>query len=59
MKLFSIIFLFWFATALSWCVNVYKLVNCDFEPSWKGEIIHAVGVFVPPASILTVWNSSK
>lgn len=24
-----------FGTA--WCVNLYKLTQCDFAPSWKGE----------------------
>lgn len=45
-----------FGTA--WFVNLYKLLQCDFQPSWKGEIIHAVGL-LPPASIVTVWFSDK
>ena len=45
-----------FGTA--WCVNLYKLTQCDFAPSWKGEIIHAIGL-IPPASIVTVWFSDK
>lgn len=60
MKMFaSIIALVWFVISLFWCANLIKLVNCDFKPSWKGEIVHTIGVFVPPASILTVWNTSK
>ena len=55
----SIIAPVWFVISLFWCANLVKLVNCDFKPSWKGEIIHTIGVFFPPACILTVWNSSK
>jgi len=42
----------------AWVVNLYKLTQCDFAPSWKGEIIHAVGL-IPPAAIVTVWFSDK
>ena len=42
----------------SWVVNLYKLTQCDFQPSWKGEIIHAVGL-IPPAAVVTVWFNDK
>ena len=44
-----------------WFTNVYKLFYCDFDSnkSWKGEIVHAVGVFVPPLSLVTVWFDDK
>lgn len=42
----------------AWCVNLYKLTQCDFEPSWKGEIIHGIGL-IPPAALVTVWFSDK
>jgi hypothetical protein len=42
----------------AWCVNLYKLTQCDFEPSYKGEIIHAVGL-IPPAALVTVWFNDK
>jgi prepilin-type N-terminal cleavage/methylation domain-containing protein len=45
-----------FVTA--WCVNLYKLTQCDFEPSYKGEVIHAVGL-IGPAAIVTVWFDHK
>ena len=35
--------------------NIVKFVQCDFETDYKCEVIHAVGVFVPPASLITVW----
>jgi len=35
--------------------NGYKLAGCDFEPSYKCEVIHGLGVIVPPAAFVTVW----
>ncbi len=49
---------FFFAIAFSWIGNLYKLTQCDFESPWKGEAIHAVGLF-GPASLITVWFSDK
>ncbi len=52
---------FYMAAALfagvCWLVNAYKLLGCDFdfESSLRCEVIHVVGVVVPPASIMTVW----
>jgi len=51
-------FLLWLAFAACWIGNLYKLTQCDFAPSWKGEIIHAVGL-IPPAAVVTVWFSDK
>ena len=61
MKLITVILVLIFAVVIpfAWCVNVYKLVNCDFEESYKGEVIHIVGVFLPPASLITAWNNDK
>lgn len=39
----------------SYIFNFIKFVRCDFEPSYKEEIIYALGVFVPPLNFLTVW----
>ena len=36
-------------------LNIVRFVQCDFETGYKCEVIHAVGVFVPPASLITVW----
>jgi len=43
-----------FAVA-SYGVNFYKLINCDFEAPYKCEIVHTVGVFVPPTFLVTAW----
>lgn len=39
----------------SYIFNFVKFVRCDFEPSYKEEVIYALGVFVPPLNCLTVW----
>lgn len=45
----------WVILAIVWLANAFKLSQCDFESNWKCEVIHAVGLVVPPASIVTVW----
>ena len=39
----------------SYLVNIYYLTKCDFDPkgSWRGEVIHALGVVLPPAAMVT------
>jgi len=42
----------------AWCVNFFKLTQCDFQAPYKGEVIHAVGI-IPPFALVTVWFSEK
>ena len=35
--------------------NLIKLSQCDFNAPYKEEVIHAIGLFVPPASLITCW----
>lgn len=42
-----------------WVMNLVKLCKCDFDAPYKGEVIHAVGVFVPPTAVITVWFNDK
>lgn len=45
---------------LPWAVNAIKFVQCDFASPYKCEVVHGIGVFIPPTSIITVWfNSDK
>ena len=41
-----------------WVGNLVKLIRCDFEPSYKGEVIHAIGL-IGPASMITFWSNHK
>ena len=38
----------------SWGTNLYRFVKCDFEPSYKAEIIHGIGLFTP-TFLVTAW----
>lgn len=46
------------AIGTAWCVNLYKLTQCDFTAPYKGEVIHGVGI-IPPVALVTVWCSDK
>ena len=37
-----------------WVKNIIKLSDCDFEPSYKAEVIHLVGL-IPPIGMVTGW----
>lgn len=49
------VFLVYVVFILAWIINLVKLFNCDFEPSYKEEIVHTIGVIFGPTSIITVW----
>lgn len=38
-----------------WIVNLVQFIQCDFEPSYKDEIIKGIGVLGAPLAGLTVW----
>lgn len=40
--------------ALSWIMNAVKLTSCDFEPNYRCEIIHGLGL-IPALAFVTVW----
>lgn len=39
--------------------NIIAFAHCDFKAPYKGEIIHGLGIVVPPASYVTVWFNDK
>lgn len=39
---------------VGWVKNIVKLVECDFEPSYKAEVIHIIGI-IPPVGMITGW----
>lgn len=41
-------------SVIIYIVNFYKLTDCDFEPNYKCEVIHSVGL-IPALTIFTVW----
>lgn len=50
-----IVLLIWIYGVIAWIVNLFKFVTCDFDAPWKDEIIRAVGLFIPPCSMVTCW----
>lgn len=40
---------------IPWPLNAYKLSECDFASPYKCEVMHGIGVFIPPLSVVTVW----
>lgn len=39
----------------TWMWNATKLASCDFDAPYKCELIHGVGLVLPPLAIVTVW----
>lgn len=33
---------------IGWAINLFKLIQCDFKPPYKAEIIRGAGVIIPP-----------
>lgn len=50
-----LIVIFLFVGVGSWGYNAVKLASCDFESDYRCEVIHGVGLVIPPLSIGTVW----
>ena len=46
------------AVPAAWCFNVAKLLDCDFETDYRCEVMHTIGVVLPPLSLITVWFGS-
>ncbi len=43
---------------VTWFINLGQLFSCDFQAPYKCEVVHAVGVGVPPAQVITVFFTS-
>lgn len=54
---FSIVVFVGVLACVPYVWNAYKLTQCDFIASYKCEVIHSIGVVVPPAAYVTVWFS--
>ncbi len=49
------VIVFYAYLVISWFINAYQLLQLDFEPSYRDEVVKAVGLFIPPLSGVTVW----
>lgn len=43
-----IIVLVYLIGVIGWGLNIYKLTQCDFKPSYKAEVIRGIAIFVAP-----------
>ena len=50
-----VIFIIW---AITWTINSIQLSSCDFEYPYRCEVIHTIGLVLPPISMATVWFSN-
>lgn len=42
-----------------YCLNIIKLTKCDFEPSYKAEVLRTVGIFLPPVGVIEGYLTIK
>ena len=38
--------------------NFTKLIGCNFDAPYKCEVVHLIGVVIPPTAYVTVWFDS-
>ena len=48
------VLVFWVMFWGSWCANIYKLTQLDFETPYKAEAIRTFGL-VPPVGAIVAW----
>ncbi len=53
---FIVVFLMTFGS-IGWVINLIKLVNCDFEPNWKEEILRGIGLIPFIGDFMGYFNS--
>lgn len=54
----AIILAVWLVVIVSWVNNVVDFVDCDFKEDYRCEMLHGIGMSVPPTSIVTAWFES-
>lgn len=37
-----------------WVQSIVKLTKCDFKPSYKAEVVYAIGC-IPPVGMIVGW----
>lgn len=40
---------------ITWIVNLVKFVKLDFVEPFKDELVHGLGVLLPPVAWVTAW----
>ena len=52
-------FLLWAAIIIGEVKCIIKLCSCDFEPSYKAEVIYAVGTFTGLGAVIGYLDFGK
>lgn len=47
------------AILIGYIGNIVKLTRCDFEPSYKSEVIRSIGVIIPPVGVIVGYMDLK
>lgn len=50
-----LVFAFYLYMFIAWLANLIQLIGCDWASPYKEEVIHAIGLFIFPASMITCW----
>lgn len=51
--------LFYLFVIVSYITNAVKVFKCDWKSSYKEEVIHVVGVVIPPTCLVTAWYGTE
>lgn len=47
--------IFYIFGLVTWVINLFQFLGCDFNAPYRDEAIHLIGVCVPFSSIVTIW----
>ena len=50
---------FVFVALVGWILNFVKFCRCDFKAPYKAEILHGMGVVIPPLVVLGYLDVGK
>jgi len=59
LKLMYVIYAIYIAGLIGWCMSIVKLCRCDFEPSYKAEIIYGVSAITGIGAITGYMDFGK
>lgn len=54
--IFNLIIIMLFVLSfIGFCMNVVKLINCDFQTPYRAEVFRSIGIIIPPAGSIIGW----
>jgi len=55
LTLVEVVFIIILFVTATWLWNAYKFMSCDLSPDYKCEVVHGIGIVIPPLSVVTAW----